>query len=377
MPRQDKRDITPRRDTKSRLMDAGEQLFSRHGLEAVTVRQINRTAGQRNTSSLLYHFGSKEGLIEAIFVDRFAGINARRHVMLDAISQPEHGDIVAALARAVAGEARSDVRSDPPLVPVSRATPLPLSFAQQRLWFLHRLEPASPVYNMPAALYLPGRLDRAAFAAALGEVARRHEVLRTRFVAVEGEPVQVVDPPAPVPVPEIDLAGLPAARRLEEARRLAREEALLPFDCARGPLLRTALVRLGEAEQLLLLTMHHIVSDGWSMGVLQRELLVARRPGMARRLLEQAVVRVPSGRALVAGPSLLDGELVELAQQEVATHRVQPDPLPILALRHERRAADRRSSLRCALPAPRRAPVQSPVSSCAQPRFGSRHGGRN
>ncbi|HSU82079.1 MAG TPA: amino acid adenylation domain-containing protein, partial [Thermoanaerobaculia bacterium] len=168
---------------------------------------------------------------------------------------------VAALARAVAGEARSDA---PPLVPVSRAAPLPLSFAQQRLWFLHQLEPASPVYNMPAALHLPGRLDRAMLAAALGEVARRHESLRTRCIAIEGElgePVQVVDPLAPVPVPEIDLAGLPAARRLEEARRLARAEALRPFDLARGPLLRTALVRLGEAEQLLLLTMHHVISD--------------------------------------------------------------------------------------------------------------------
>ncbi len=88
MPRQAKAEVSGRRDTKARLMDAGEQLFSRHGLDAVTVRQINRTAGQRNTSSLLYHFGSKEGLVEAIFIDRFAGINARRHVMLDAIPQP-------------------------------------------------------------------------------------------------------------------------------------------------------------------------------------------------------------------------------------------------------------------------------------------------
>src|SRR6185369_2760926 len=106
---------------------------------------------------------------------------------------------VAALARAVAGEARSVA---PPLVPMSRATPLPLSFAQQRLWFLHQLEPASPVYNIPAALHLPGRVDRAVLAAALGKVARRHESLRTRCIAVDrelGEPVQVVDPPAPVP----------------------------------------------------------------------------------------------------------------------------------------------------------------------------------
>ncbi len=89
-----------RRDTKARLMDAGEQLFSRHGLEAVTIRQINRTAGQRNTSSLLYHFGSKEGLIEAIFADRFAGINARRHAMLDVIAQQAGEPDIPALARA-------------------------------------------------------------------------------------------------------------------------------------------------------------------------------------------------------------------------------------------------------------------------------------
>lgn len=100
MPRQNVEENPARRDTKARLMDAGEQLFSRHGLEAVTVRQINRAAGQRNTSSLLYHFGSKEGLVEAIFIDRFAGINARRHAMLDMIPQPMNEDDIPALARA-------------------------------------------------------------------------------------------------------------------------------------------------------------------------------------------------------------------------------------------------------------------------------------
>lgn len=100
MPRRPEKDQTARRDTKARLMDAGEQLFSRHGLDAVTIRQINRTAGQRNTSSLLYHFGSKEGLVEAIFIDRFAGINARRHAMLDAIPQPPREKDIPALARA-------------------------------------------------------------------------------------------------------------------------------------------------------------------------------------------------------------------------------------------------------------------------------------
>jgi len=218
---------------------------------------------------------------------------------------------VAALARAIAGEARSDA---PPLVPVSRATPLPLSFAQQRLWFLHRLEPESPVYNMPAALHLPGRLDRATLAAALGEVARRHESLRTRCIAIEGEPVQVVDPPAPVPVPEIDLAGLPAARRLEEARRLAREEALRPFDLGDpegGPLLRTALVRLGEAEQLLLLTMHHVISDGWSLRVLARELSALYDAGLERRPSPLPELAIQYGDYAVWQRGWLRGEVLE------------------------------------------------------------------
>ncbi|HSU82502.1 MAG TPA: condensation domain-containing protein, partial [Thermoanaerobaculia bacterium] len=218
-----------------------------------------------------------------------------------------------ALARAIAGEARSEVEV-PPLVPVSRATPLPLSFAQQRLWFLHRWEPESPVYNMPAALHLPGRIDRAALAAALGEVARRQESLRTRFIAIEGElgePVQWVDPPAPVPVPEIDLAGLPAARRLEEARRLARAEALHPFDLARGPLLRTALVRLGEAEQLLLLTMHHVISDGWSLRVLARELSALYDAGLERRPSPLPELAVQYGDYAVWQRGWLRGEVLE------------------------------------------------------------------
>ncbi|HSK78869.1 MAG TPA: amino acid adenylation domain-containing protein, partial [Thermoanaerobaculia bacterium] len=176
---------------------------------------------------------------------------------------------VAALARAIEEAGRSEA---PPLVPVPRDVPLPLSFAQQRLWFLHQLEPGSPVYNMPAAVHLTGWLNHAVLAAALGEVARRHESLRTRFVTAPGGPVQIVDPPAPFPLPAIDLAGLPAEPRLGEARRLAREEALRSFDLTRGPLLRASLIGLAEEESLLLLTLHHIVSDGWSLRLLAHEL---------------------------------------------------------------------------------------------------------
>ena len=184
---------------------------------------------------------------------------------------------VAGLAAAIENAARSGAPGLPPPPPIlairrGPGEPLPLSFPQQRLWFLHQLEPASAAYNVPAAVHLQGRLDPAVLAASLREVARRHETLRTRFLAAQGQPVQIVDPPAPVPVPEIDLLGLPGERRAAEARRLARAEALRSFDLLRGPVCRATLVRLEDEEHLLLLTLHHIVSDGWSLRVLAREL---------------------------------------------------------------------------------------------------------
>ncbi|HEX7242821.1 MAG TPA: amino acid adenylation domain-containing protein, partial [Longimicrobiaceae bacterium] len=161
----------------------------------------------------------------------------------------------------------------PPIVPVPRdGSPLPLSFAQARLWFIDRLEPGSAAYNMAFPLRLRGALDARALAGALTGLARRHESLRTVFAAEDGEPVQVVLPAAPVPLPLVDLGALPKGAREAEARRLAAEDAARPFDLARGPLLRTTLVRAGEGEHALLVCLHHVVSDGWSMGVFFREL---------------------------------------------------------------------------------------------------------
>ena len=180
---------------------------------------------------------------------------------------------VAALARAAEHELRrgATVRL-PPLTAVPRGRPLPLSFAQQRLWFLAELEPASPAYNLPVARQLDGELDLAAMARALREVVRRHEALRTRFVVRDGEPEQVVDPPPPAALPLIDLAALPAAPQAAELARLAADAALRPFDLARGPLLRAGLARLAPDRHWLLVTMHHIVGDGWSLAVFEREL---------------------------------------------------------------------------------------------------------
>ncbi|HYG65509.1 MAG TPA: amino acid adenylation domain-containing protein, partial [Thermoanaerobaculia bacterium] len=179
---------------------------------------------------------------------------------------------VADLAAVIARTAREEL---PPVEPAQRDRPLPLSFAQERLWFLDRFEPGSAAYNMPAAVRLTGRLGVPAFAAALGEIARRHEALRTTFgTGADGAPVQEIAPWEPLPLPVLDLSGLPSAVREEEARRLAVEEARRPFDLARGPVLRGGLVRLGEVEHLAQLTLHHIAGDGWSMGILIRELTV-------------------------------------------------------------------------------------------------------
>ena len=149
---------------------------------------------------------------------------------------------------------------------------VPTSFAQQRLWFLDRLEPGSAVFNIPAALRLSGGLDTDVLRRSLAEVVRRHETLRTRFSVVDGEIVQLIEPSASVELPVRDLRHLdPAARRVR-ARELAEEEARRGFDLERGPLLRASVLRLDEEEYMLLFTMHHIVSDGWSMGVLVREV---------------------------------------------------------------------------------------------------------
>ncbi|MDY7092837.1 MAG: amino acid adenylation domain-containing protein [Acidobacteriota bacterium] len=150
--------------------------------------------------------------------------------------------------------------------------PEPLSFAQQRLWFLDRLDPGSTAYNMPAVLHCRGALDPAVLARVFTEIMRRHEILRTRFQDQAEGPVQVVAAPAPVPLPVVDLRNLPESAVREEGYRLAAREAAQPFDLERGPVLRTRLVRLGKDDHLLLLDLHHIVSDGWSMGVLMGEL---------------------------------------------------------------------------------------------------------
>ncbi|MET0397551.1 MAG: amino acid adenylation domain-containing protein, partial [Longimicrobiaceae bacterium] len=179
---------------------------------------------------------------------------------------------VAELAGRVEALRRAGLPALPPVVPVERGGPLPLSFAQERLWFLDRLEPGSAFYNIPAALRLGGALDGPAMERALGEIVRRHEVLRTVFTEAQGSPVQTVAPPGAWVLPVEDLSHLGEAERDAEAARRAAADAARPFDLAAGPLFRAELLRLAEDDHVLLLCMHHAVGDAWSLDVLFREL---------------------------------------------------------------------------------------------------------
>ncbi|HYG62203.1 MAG TPA: condensation domain-containing protein, partial [Thermoanaerobaculia bacterium] len=182
---------------------------------------------------------------------------------------------------------RRKAAAEAPGIPALRPVPrpasgaMPLSFSQQRLWFMEQWQPGSAAYNIPAALRIRGPLDVAALRWAFDEIVRRHEVLRVRIDP--STPVQAAGPPEPLPVPEVDLAAVPEPWRDREAGRLVHEEVRRPFDLTRDRLLRKVLLRLGETEHVAVFNMHHIVSDGWSVGLLSQEfvtLYMARVQGL-------------------------------------------------------------------------------------------------
>jgi amino acid adenylation domain-containing protein len=191
----------------------------------------------------------------------------------DLFESPTVAGIAARIAAARSDEATVPA---PPIAPAPRpdnpADGLPLSFAQQRLWFLDQLEPGNLFYNIPTVLRLRGLLDVPALTDALNAIVCRHEVLRTTFVAKSGVPRQVIAPALALDVPVTDLRAMPAGEREARALEIAREEIRRPFDLAAGPLLRARLIELADDERIAVLTIHHIVADGWSMGVFVAEL---------------------------------------------------------------------------------------------------------
>src|SRR5581483_4568964 len=177
---------------------------------------------------------------------------------------------VAGLAKRI--QTIRDQSDSAPIPRARRDQPLPLSFAQQRLWFLDQLEPNNPLYNIPWALRIRGKLDTNALDRSLNAIVERHESLRTTFHSVEDQPVQVVAPSFQLPLNIVDLSELPDRERRSRVDELIAEESQRAFDLASLPLLRSTLLKIADNEHVLVLNIHHIVSDRWSMGVLSQEL---------------------------------------------------------------------------------------------------------
>ncbi|NEQ79118.1 MAG: amino acid adenylation domain-containing protein, partial [Moorea sp. SIO2I5] len=180
---------------------------------------------------------------------------------------------VVGLAEAIHKARKTDLKwKTPPIERVSRNGKLPLSFAQARLWFLDQLDSDSLAYNLPAAVSLVGSLNVAALEQTFNEIVRRHEVLRTTFTMVEGQPIQLITPSLNISLPVVNLCELPEAEQKNQVQQLVNEWGQRLFNLAQDPLLRFMLVQLNEQEHLLLFSTHHIISDGWSIGVFIREM---------------------------------------------------------------------------------------------------------
>ncbi|MGH8918024.1 MAG: condensation domain-containing protein, partial [Acidimicrobiales bacterium] len=230
------------------------------------------------------------------------GVEVPIRAPFDASTVEAQANLVDESLHEVTGPAR------PGLVPVPRTGPIPASFAQERLWFLNQLEPDSAQYNFPVFLRLRGALDVRFLREAVNEVVARHEVLRTVLVPRDGRPFQTVLPPEPLDLPLVDLSGMDAAAREREAERLATRQYSPPFDLARPPVVRTGLLRMSDAEHILLLTVHHLSVDGWAAGLLRDELaesytarLENRRPQLPELTVQYADYAVWQRRLLDEG----------------------------------------------------------------------------
>ena len=199
----------------------------------------------------------------------------------------------------------------PPIVRVSRNQRLPLSFAQQRLWFLDQVEPNNPLYNIPRAIRLIGQFSVAAMESALNVIVKRHEILRTTYHAEKGEPFQVIAEECSVSLPVVDLTGLPEAEREIEARRLVQEEVATPFDLAQDAMTRNIVVKMSEVDHILVMNTHHIASDGWSIGVFMRELTAFYKTALRNETLPLPNLPIQYADYAVWQRNWLQGDVLE------------------------------------------------------------------
>ncbi|HEU4729742.1 MAG TPA: amino acid adenylation domain-containing protein, partial [Kofleriaceae bacterium] len=237
---------------------------------------------------------------------------------------------LAALARSAPGEATA-----PSAIPrVPRGGPLAASFGQSRMWFLDQLAPHTPLYNLPRAIRLPRAVDPEILDRVVAALIGRHESLRYNFIASDGQPAITIAPRRTIDIPVVDLRSRSSAQRDAEAQQLFLREALTPFDLASDSLVRFGLIRIGPEDHIVLVTMHHIISDGWSMGVLEQELLAlydafaAGRPSPLPALPIQYADFAAWQRRELEGPRL--AELVGYWTAQLA------DAPPVIDLPHAR-----------------------------------------
>ncbi len=241
---------------------------------------------------------------------------------------------VAGLAEAVERERNAGRQvNSPPIEPVGRDRELPLSYSQQRLWFIHQLEPGSAAYHLPLAVRLQGAMNVSALRQSLSEIARRHEVLRTKFDARDGRPMQVIDEPGEIALPVWDISELKEDGRHQRVREIVARETGRPFDLERGPMWRAALVRLGGEDHALLVCLHHVASDGWSTGLLVSEfttLYESYRQGQSSPLPE---LEVQYADFAVWQREWLTGEVLE---EQIEYWKRQLAAVPVLELPADR-----------------------------------------
>lgn len=210
--------------------------------------------------------------------------------------------------------------------------PIPLSFAQQRLWFLTQLEPDNPFYNNPTALRLEGDLDISAFQQAVDQLVQRHETLRTTFTTIDEQPQQIIHPQVAIPIEQVDLSALPSNKKDQEVERVAIATATQPFDLSQGPLLRIKLLRLSPSQSVLLVTLHHIIFDAWSTGIFIRELAY-----FYRKALQSEPVNLPELPIQYADFSHWQRQQTDRLEQQLHYWQQQFATLPpVLALPTDR-----------------------------------------
>lgn len=246
--------VAPRTPLEQKMVDAWTQVL---GLDRVGVHDS------------FFELGG-DSLQAAILLNLVAsGLGRQLSIPLRDLFQTP---TIAGLAERIESATSDESSAQPPLVPIARDGELPLSLNQEALWFLDRLEPDRPTYMLHLALNVRGPLNIPALEQALNEIARRHEVFRTTFPEVNGGPVQVIAPPKPASLPVIDLSDLPESEREEELRRRIAAEMRRPIDLSNGPLIRITLLRRAKDDYAAVTSTHHIIHDGWSMGIVLREL---------------------------------------------------------------------------------------------------------